>query len=305
MEADSNNGNRSERSSRQTTEANSPSPDEIVVSAQEYFSSDFPNPQRLDCPSEGTLIALVRAGEIPDENLRAHLLGCSECLGEYRTAVHARDRYPMHVAAVSSSSRMPTIFERLHVPIFASAIVLVLGSVVGLYFWGRHNDNRSALTPSSPVFPGSPSPAGQSSPAAPTLPALGASPIPNSPSPPRVSQSAQGELLAMNTIAVDLEEFTALRDAAGSGGGQQSIKLRSPRTRLNLKFPAGSPAGPYSLKVVNASGVTLATAKATSVNGLDLSVVLNLQKIPPGRYLLRVTRAGDAPSYYPVTVAKE
>jgi hypothetical protein len=302
MESDSNNGNRSQRSSKQITDTESPSPEEIVVSAQEYFSSEFPNPQRLDCPIEGTLSALVRARELPDDNLRAHLMGCSECLGEYRTAVRTRDRYPTHVAAVSSSSRMPIIFERLRVPIFAGTIALVLVSVLGIYFWGRRDDHRSALTPSSPVFPGSPSPSGQSSPAAPTLPALGASPIPNSPSPPRVSPSAQGELLAMNTVAVDLEEFSALRGGEGNSGSQLSIKLRVPRTRLNLKFPPGSPAGRYSLTVVNGAGVTLAEATATSLNGTDLSAVLNLQNIAPGSYRLRLTRAGEVPGYYPVTI---
>lgn len=58
--------------------------------ARRYYAKDFPNPARLDCPHPEFLASLLKAGRLPDDKLRAHLFGCSECFTEYREALAER-----------------------------------------------------------------------------------------------------------------------------------------------------------------------------------------------------------------------
>lgn len=57
--------------------------EELVASAREYFSADFSNPTRTGCSTPELLRELVRSRELPGQELRSHLLGCSECFSFY------------------------------------------------------------------------------------------------------------------------------------------------------------------------------------------------------------------------------
>lgn len=57
--------------------------EELVASAREYFSADFPNLARTGCSTPKFLQELVRSRELPGQELRSHLLGCSECFSFY------------------------------------------------------------------------------------------------------------------------------------------------------------------------------------------------------------------------------
>lgn len=316
MEDKSNIGSASERSSGPTGDSKPLSPDELIISAQEYFSSDFPNSERLDCPTQGTLSALVSAGRLPDDQLRAHLFGCSECFREYHTSVLARDRQTAVQAVPSWSHRLAELLVRLPIPVYAACVALVLLSCGGFYLWQWRNQrsvpavvrngstgedaNASKSTqknPNSPptleLPPGSPPPLGSSNPANPqSSPLLRPSP----------GSQSQGELLAIRTVEVDLENYTALR---GRGTGANAIKLSRSRISLKLKLPEGSAKGLYSLSIIDSSGRALVTAQAHSADGNTLNVALDARKLAPQKYRLRVLRDGEAPEYYPVVVSEE
>ena len=51
---------------------------------KEFFLEAFPNPQRIDCPSEETLVALAEDRLPPGDPARLHIASCSECYAEYR-----------------------------------------------------------------------------------------------------------------------------------------------------------------------------------------------------------------------------
>jgi len=51
---------------------------------KEFFLEAFPNPDRIDCPSEETLLALAEERLLPDDPVRFHVVSCSECYAEYR-----------------------------------------------------------------------------------------------------------------------------------------------------------------------------------------------------------------------------
>jgi hypothetical protein len=51
---------------------------------KEFFSEAFPNPDRVDCPDEETLMALAEKRLPPAHPALLHLGSCSECYAEYR-----------------------------------------------------------------------------------------------------------------------------------------------------------------------------------------------------------------------------
>ena len=51
---------------------------------KEFFLEAFPNPDRIDCPSEETLVALAEERLLPSDPARLHIASCSECYAEYR-----------------------------------------------------------------------------------------------------------------------------------------------------------------------------------------------------------------------------
>jgi hypothetical protein len=51
---------------------------------KDFFLEAFPNPDRIDCPSEETLVALAEGRLVPGELTRFHVVSCSECYAEYR-----------------------------------------------------------------------------------------------------------------------------------------------------------------------------------------------------------------------------
>jgi hypothetical protein len=57
--------------------------EELIASAREYFSADFSNPSRTGCSTPEFLQELIRSRELPRQELRSHLLGCSECFSFY------------------------------------------------------------------------------------------------------------------------------------------------------------------------------------------------------------------------------
>src|SRR5690349_14902071 len=61
-----------------------PAPDNLVGLAANHFAQDFPNPGSHECPVPGTFAALVSSGLLPSDDLREHMLMCSECFTNYR-----------------------------------------------------------------------------------------------------------------------------------------------------------------------------------------------------------------------------
>lgn len=298
------------------------SPDEMIAFARDYFASDFSNPERTGCPAHGAISEAVRAGKPPGVELRAHLFGCSECLAEFDRAMRARaDARP---AAASWWGKLPWAPSPRPALLLAGALYLLLvASAVYLYqiYRGtaapsmagvqtdkgdvptseaRKDDPAAMLTPQA--SPAQVTPAKQAE----KIPHSGATARGRAPSSPRPHAARQDspELAAVNTVEVDLEEYTVLRGGGGGGGGKD-IKLSRSLTRLELTLPEGSVAGLYSLSILDASGQALVTAKARSADGSALKAILDARKLVPQKYRLRLLREGEVPQYFPVVIVQD
>src|SRR5258707_1290117 len=63
--------------------------DHFVEMLGAHLQSDFPNPDRENCPSSGVLLNFAGLAKLPDE-LSNHIFQCSACFAEYRTALSHR-----------------------------------------------------------------------------------------------------------------------------------------------------------------------------------------------------------------------
>jgi hypothetical protein len=302
-----------------TGKARFESSDEMIVFAQEYFASDFPNPERLGCPVSGTLGALARAGKQPGAELRAHLFGCSECFQEFRTALLAHANPP---PIVSWRDKLRGAFTLRPAPVVAGALSLLLLVFAGIYLRQTFRETtapgvvgdeparvkaspeddatNSSTAPATPEA--SPTHAAQQARPA-NLPLPGPTPPRRRPPPPLSPRENRRELLVINTIKIDLEGYTALRDA-DNVVGREEIAIKLPRSliRLVLALPEGSVKGSYSLSIVDSSGKVLVVTKAHSTDGKTLTATLNARKLTPQKYRLRLSREGESPGHYTVTV---
>src|SRR5689334_22686727 len=64
--------------------------DDLTNFARQYFSREFPNPERKGCPSPEKLESIAGSAKIPNKRLQGHLFSCSECFNEYTKAMNVR-----------------------------------------------------------------------------------------------------------------------------------------------------------------------------------------------------------------------
>src|ERR1051325_3366506 len=65
------------------------SPGDLITFARDYYSSDFSNPERKDCPETGIFKTLIQSENLPNDDVRNHLFSCSSCFTEYREVMAA------------------------------------------------------------------------------------------------------------------------------------------------------------------------------------------------------------------------
>lgn len=292
--------------------------DEMITFARGYFASDFTNPERTGCPEPGAFGEIVRAGKQPDAKLRAHLFECSECFVEFDLEMRARG--DIQPATVSRWGKPPGGYLPRPAPLLAGALCLLLIALSGIYLWhvyrGKTTPDIADQQPKHISLRPDGAPKGDST--ATATPQASPSQITSTeraekfPRPhvsarrqepsfprPRASRQDADELVGVDTVKVDLEEYTALR---GGGGVENAINLSRSPTSLELTLPEGSAEGLYSLSILDYSGKALVTAKTRSADGKSLKAILDTRKLAPQKYRLRLSREGEASQYYMVVV---
>jgi hypothetical protein len=273
-------------------------PEALIAFAQNYFGADFSNPERVGCPSPLALRSLARSGELPDDELCAHLFGCSECFNEYRAALEA-GRADAPAIAVSGWARWR---EQLSAafslkPVFAAGIIILI--TVSTAVWLAWRETGKPEAPSvarlEPESPGA-SPDKLST----TETSATSAPLPAT-TPPRTARRPSPEPIAQ--VRVKLAEHRALRDVAATGGGERKpIELPAARARLVIELPADSLKGSYLVGVADADVAHLVISKTRSLDGKSLIVTLNLRRLSKKASFLSVGRPGKAPYIYPVVI---
>jgi hypothetical protein len=255
------------------------SQEDIEAFGQEYFASDFPNPQREGCPSPRQLAANARSGKAPDDELRAHLFSCSECFSEFREAMTLKP-----ASSDSWSKRLLAILWlpplRWAAPLATLSLLLV---VVFFVARDRHQSTQIATDHQPSVNKTRPAPEAQK------LENMNrdVSPVP-------AASPQLPEHLSLRVVSVDLRTDHLTRGADRSTVTQATIELRPERQRVRLTLPRGSQPGQYDVSLEDAFGKSVAVSKARS-RGSVVMTILDLSKAQPGSYRLCAARAGEAP----------
>lgn len=287
-------------------------PEEVVTFAQAYYATEFPNDERRGCLRIEILREAARSGNMPGGQMRSHLFDCSECFRSFRSArmshrtqvLPARPRLALLGAALAKI-RSPWA------PVAVGASCLVFLGLVAVVLWHSRNNSRNVAVNYSP----------QSNP--PTTPPTGPTDsgaasdvkelVQGSSRPDRqalkISPSAARGAAAKNprtrpslpVVYVDLKEDNLLRGDDEAGSTRRVITLSPERQRLRLRMPRGSAAGRYTVKVVDAFGKPLLTTMAKS-SGRTLTVELDLRVLTAKSYRLCLSRDGEAPDCYLMSV---
>jgi hypothetical protein len=300
------------------------SPEELISFARGHYAEDFPNPERLGCPPPADLESRVRSGHLPDERLRTHLFGCSECFRAYRSVLAAHRLAPKDQSA-PGPLRPEVQTSRAWLPAFAGALALLILLFTGIYFWRQYRaapDNniiRKETPPLAPADNNANASVGSNPSSPPSTPpgpvrTPGVTEQANLPKPPQQraapprrhalpdEQQRGAELAAVTPVGIDLQKYVITRGREPEGA-DEVIKLPRARLRLLLKLPEGSDSGTYTVSIIDGSGKALAAApKVRSADGRTLSVTIDTTRLDPQRYNLRVVRRGALAEFYPVMI---
>jgi hypothetical protein len=281
-------------------------PERLTETARDYFLRDFPNPSEHGCPPRGTLAQMASTRGIPDERLRTHIFGCSECFREYRAALPDTE-----LVTVSRWQRFAR-FVTLPVPAYVTLAALVVFAAA-LLIWLRNDGSTHVVTNTAP--PGMP----QSVPSPPGTPASDSElatnhqiqePVAESRNvtrsvnvPHGLGRRRERAESRTHVVRIDLATYAVLRSAEVNGAVTvRPTVLRAARNRLLITLPENSPAGEYHVTVVDADGDPLMNSKAVRPQGNTLAVSIDLTSLAGRKGRLRVAREGESPDFFPVEI---
>ncbi|MCI0389334.1 MAG: hypothetical protein MOB07_11305 [Acidobacteria bacterium] len=269
--------------------------DEIVTLARRYYARGFPNPERRGCPPAGEIVKVVSRRRAPDNALREHLFECSECFGEYRQAL-AQIRNDVvgweRLVSILSLKRVSTL-----------AVILLSLFFAGALIWrGRTPDTGNERVTRSNA-------SGDQSATPVATPNKTDDPLTAETAKPQVKRRAVGgesrssgrPESSVETIEVDLDNYPVFRRSQEE---KPPVVLPAIRARLVLRLPETGAAGKYTVSLIGAFGRVLLSEPALSPDGAKLQVTLDLRRVTPKKYRLRLTRKDEAPAYYDVIVRR-
>jgi len=283
-------------------------PEEIVTFAQAYYATEFPNDDRLGCPSAVSLRKAAHSGAPPDERLRSHLFACSDCFRSYRSARMNRQaqaaRRRTWLGAGLAGIRSPWV------PVAAGAFGLIFVGLItaALLRHSRIDSPAVAVNYSPPRIPPAIPQEAMGTGVASSVPEPDKARVPPDRAaaklPPRHAGAAERHtrrqpplrVVYINLIADDLS-----RGDNQTGAGRRVITLTPERQRLRLRMPQGSAVGHYTVKIVDAYGKPVLTT-AGRFGGRVLTVDLDLRGLPAQSYRLCISREGEAPDCYLMSV---
>ena len=285
-------------------------PERLVKLARDYFSSDFPNSSRADCPAQSALDGLILSKALPEDELRAHLFGCSECFRDYRRllALHS-DTVPQK--EFSWWGWITVSFRQQPLTAFASLITLAVCVIAAFFIWrgyvretptGVVRNASQPATISTSTTPQSPATGERASAGTEPFPAERPDEKHPSRGGDKKKERPPKELVASNPIKIDLEKYSLLRSTEGTSD-EPAIRFPAALNRVILTLPINSPRGLYKISVVDAYGRELSSKRAASANGKTLTTDLDTRALSASKYRLCVSLSAEAPDCYPFIVA--
>ena len=277
--------------------------------AREYYGTDFPNPNRVDCPPRESFGKLIGEKELPGEDLQNHLFGCSECFNEYRTLLRQ--------ASATEVLKKNDFALRLK-PLLASGLAAILIALIGGLFWywktnsnslqtARSNNSETVQNVNVNIDDENAETNLTLKTESQTIPAEN-----NTNAEHQTTQRAADKnkrqsttkktetLLAKNEIRIDLNN-PVWRDSA-SGEDQKSARLEAHETRLRLKLPQENPQGVYQIFLADEFGRALTEKKNVLVKNRTLSVEFDFRKFSGSQKRLCFAPVGEIPDCVSVEI---
>jgi hypothetical protein len=276
--------------------------DETTQAARSYFASDFENPERIGCPPRETLESLALSSMLPNNDLRAHLLTCSECFEEFRLARQAQQQHlrplvnRVWLLIPQPRAALAAVFLVL---LTAIAAVLVLGpfgkppaAPVASIIDNKSEAETSSSVAGREVLKGE---AGQHE-QSPDL------------SSRNQSTGSSGNRI-LTAISIDLRRYSPLGAAgrepeAAALQNEKAIRLPASSNRLSLNLPPGSVKGIYVVSIAERAFLKPLVSESGNSDGKSLLVTLDMRSLPEGEYLLAISRDAEAPVYYRLIVGR-
>jgi hypothetical protein len=315
MDADLNNNSGNGRGLDPADPPPAMKPDGLIDAARGYFSADFSNLSRSGCPPLGSLESSLRAKGLPDEELRKHLFGCSECFSEYREAV---ERWRVVTVRGNRPSWRERIARGWHVPAPAYSLLAAFMLLAVLAFFvsrGRgvedvkvaRGDAQPPAAPSTAIpSPSQPSTSGASPEVTPSSPGKAVQtgePVHTANTAAAIKARGQARPTAtVGAVLIDLAGYSVLRADDPAPGAFRGTTLPPAVNRLRILLPEGSPRGVYRVAVVDAFGLPLTAERSASSDGKKVEVSVDARKLSGCRCRLRISRGEEAPDYYPINV---
>lgn len=269
------------RSSKSDEEQIAADNEELIRFARQHFSTDFPNPDQIGCPSSETLLATVRAGLLPDDELTNHLFACSTCFTEYRAALAQRHS---EEAVTISHWWQHWASELIAAISFKSVLVsvgLIILGTVGFWAWHSRPSVQSSLQPQikpqiDQVAAASSSKNIRSESTSSTLQVLTATKT-------RHKRPVTGRRQNLDFVVADLSDYVTVRSMDARRG---PLQLPHKRLRLKLFLPEGCLPGSYTIAVTGSGNQEVIAIRAHTPDGKIMAVPLNLTMLPLGSYRL-------------------
>ncbi len=225
-------------------------------------------------------------------------------------------RRPLAHLLDASRNRIEAFTAR-PIPLFGGAVCMIFLILIAVLAWREYSEESATKVARNRPQPTATSTEVATSPMAPIqTPEASATSVPTSVSPSTrrnssVTQQGPGEvkpplLPEIISVEVDVESYTLSRGVGvGTGEGHRAIELMPLQTRLYIKLPEGNSEGRYRVSILDAvNNRPLTIGEAISPNGRTLSVIIDLRGFESKKYYLRLSRAGRAPIYCPVSVTE-
>jgi len=100
---------------------------------------------------------------------------------------------------------------------------------------------------------------------------------------------------------VDLRDYLPQR---GNGAGEEPppLQMEQKPTVFRITLPEGSPAGTYSVSILDAFGKQVKSRTSYSADGRRLEAMLNLNNLQTRKYRLCVSRSNEPPNCYRIVI---
>jgi hypothetical protein len=278
-----------------TDSASGDSIDELVNFARQHFATDFPNPERIDCPSPETYSDLITRKHLPSERLQTHLRSCSECFRIYRSLLEAQ--------------RKPIILK----PDWATSIswykrILSFGLVTILICIASYGFYRLYRTKQQNIEQPSTSQQRQEGVSAPQNNTTSVSANQNDQTPtverrktlPAPLTSPSRAIIASHTVVINFGRRKISR--SGSQSEIAPVIFVAGLNRATVRLNPDSPKGEYRLILTDPFGKEVRPPVMSVFDGRTLRAELDLNSVTPGKYLICVVRAAEVPDCLPAQV---